>query len=69
MQAYEFNTVVSNGLIRIPEQLSGIQLSTVRVILLSDAVKKDFAPRKNRFTAMRLKTKDFTFNREEIHER
>ena len=69
MQAYEFNTVVRNGLIHIPEQLSDKQFSNVRVILLADSVKKVSEPRKNKFIAMRLKTKGFTFNREEIHER
>jgi len=69
MQAYEFNTVVRDGLIHIPEQLSDKQFSNVRVILLADSVKKISEPRKNKFTAMRLKTKGFTFNREEIHER
>ena len=69
MQAYEFKTVVRNGGIRIPEQLSNEKLSNVKVILLADSVKKVSEPRTSRFTAMRLKTKGFTFNREEIHER
>ena len=69
MQAYEFNTVVRNGLIHIPEQLSDKQFSNVRVILLADTVKKASESRKKKFTAMRLKTKGFTFSREEIHER
>jgi len=69
MQAYEFNTVVRNGIIQIPKQFSDKQLSSVRVILLADSVRKVSEPRKNKFTAMRLKTKGFTFNREEAHER
>ena len=69
MQAYEFNTVVRDGIIHIPKQFSDRQLSNVRVILLTDSVKKVSEPRKNKFTAMRLKTKGFTFNREEAHER
>ena len=69
MQAYEFKTVVRDGLIHIPEQLYDEKLSNVRVILLADTAKKDYEPRKNKFTAMRLKTKGFTFNREKIHER
>ena len=69
MQAYEFKTVVRDGLIHIPEQLCDENLSHVRVILLADTVKNVSAPRKNRFTAIRLKTKGFTFNREETHER
>ena len=69
MQAYEFNTVVRDGLIHIPDRLFDKQLSNVRVILLADSVKKFSEPRENKFTAMRLKTRGFTFNREEIHER
>jgi hypothetical protein len=69
MQAYEFNTVVRDGIIHIPERFSDKQLSNVRVILLADLAKKVSEPRKNIFTAMRLKTKGFTFNREEAHER
>jgi hypothetical protein len=69
MQAYEFNAVVRNGLIHIPERLVDKQLSNVRVILLADAVKNFTPSRKNSFSAMRLKTKGYTFNREEIHER
>ena len=67
MQAYEFNTVVRDGMIYVPEQFSDV--SFVRVILLADSEIKISQPRKNRFTAMRLKTKGLTFNREEIHER
>jgi hypothetical protein len=69
MQAYEFNTIVRNGIIYIPKQFSDKQLSNVRVILLADSATKISNPRKNKFTAMRLKTKGFTFNREEAHER
>ena len=69
MQAYEFKTVVRDGLIHIPERLTDKKLSDVRVILLADTVKKVSEPREKQFTAMRLKTKGFTFNREAIHER
>jgi len=69
MRAYEFNTVVHDGIIHVPKQFSDKKLLNVRVILLTDLEKKVTVPRKNKFTAMRLKTKDFTFNREEVHER
>ena len=69
MRAYEFKAVVRDGLIQIPEQLANEKLSNVRVILLTESVKKVFEPRKNKFTAMRLKTRGLSFNREEIHER
>ena len=71
MQAYEFNAVVRNGQIQIPEKLSVEKLSNVRVILLADSAKNAFSTfsQESKFTAMRLKTKGFTFDREEIHER
>jgi len=69
MQAYEFNTVVRDGLIHVPKQLSDKNLSNVRVIILSDSVKKVFDPHKKKFSAMRLKTKGLIFDREELHER
>jgi len=69
MQAYEFNAVVHDGIIHIPKQFSEENLSLVKVILLSDKVKKVSESPKNKFTAMRLKTKGFIFNREETHER
>ena len=69
MQAYEFNTVVRDGIIHIPNQFSAENLSQVRVILLSNGEKKIYRSGKNEFNAMRLKTKGFIFNREEVYER
>jgi hypothetical protein len=69
MHAYEFNTVVRGGTIQIPKQLPVEKLARVRVILLAEPEVKISEPRKNKFTAMRLKTKGLTFNREETHER
>jgi len=69
MQAYEFNTVVRDGVIHVPKQFSEEKLSWVKVILLSESAKRISDPHRNKFTAMRLKTKGFIFNREETHER
>jgi len=69
MRAYEFSTVVQDGIIHIPKQFSDKKLLNVRVILLAELAKNTITPRKNKFSAMRLKTKNFTFNREETHER
>ena len=69
MQAYEFNTVVRDGVIHLPKHFSEEKLSWVKVILLTDSIKKISDPRRNKFTAMRLKTKGFTFDREEAYER
>jgi hypothetical protein len=71
MQAYEFNTIVQEGMIRIPEQYQDKLLSpsSVRVILLSNATESNISPGNKKFTAMKLHTKGFTFNREEANER
>jgi hypothetical protein len=69
MQAYEFNTVVHEGIIRIPEQYQDKLLSPVRVILLSNATAPAVSTGNKKFTAMKLKTKGFIFNREEANER
>jgi hypothetical protein len=70
MQAYEFNTVVREGIIRIPEQYRGKLLSPVRVILLSNATETTVTTTGNKkFTAMKLQTKGFTFDREEANAR
>ncbi|MDR0603202.1 MAG: hypothetical protein LBG80_02725 [Bacteroidales bacterium] len=69
MQAYEFNTIIHEGIIRIPEQYRNEHLSSVKVILLSNPAETGTAAGKKKFTAMKLKTKGFTFNREEANER
>jgi len=69
MQAYEFDTVVKNGVINIPEKYLGKQLSFIKVIMLSKDDNVLPAKRERKFSAMRLKTKGFTFNREEANER
>ena len=69
MEAYEFDTVVKNGVINIPQKFLDKQLSAIRVIVLTKG--DDVLPikKEGKFSAMRLKTKGFTFNREEANER
>jgi hypothetical protein len=69
MQSYEFNAVVHNGIIRVPKQYLGKQISMAKVILLPDTPATLISNRKNKFTAMKLKTVGFKFNREEANER
>jgi hypothetical protein len=70
MQAYEFSAAVHDGMIRIPEQYQGELLSpVVRVILLSNPAAPNVDASNEKFTAMKLQTKEFTFNREEANER
>jgi hypothetical protein len=68
MQTYEFNTVIREGVIHIPEQYRNKSLLSVKVILLSNDDNLN-DERNKKFTAMKLQTKNFTFNREEAHAR
>jgi hypothetical protein len=68
MQAFEFDTEVREGVIRIPEQYRKVGLSpSVRVIILPSSTKNADNPPK--FTAMKLKTKGLSFTREEANAR
>jgi len=44
MQAYEFHTIVRDGVIQVPTNLVDKELSHVRVILLSDAITNSTEP-------------------------
>jgi len=69
MKAYEFDTVVKDGVINIPKKYLDKQLSYIRVIVLSKSDEVLSGKKERKFSAMRLKTKGFTFNREEANER
>jgi hypothetical protein len=67
MQAYEFNSVVeSEGVIHIPRQYLEKISSPVKIILLTneDALHK----KSKNFSAMKLRTKGFKFDREFANE-
>jgi hypothetical protein len=67
MQAYEFNSVVEDGIIHIPDEYKNIISSPVKVIILAE---NEFKPNgKKRFSAIKLKTKDFKFDRDVANER
>ena len=67
MQAYEFNSVIGNeGVIRIPKQYLGEISSSVKIILLANETPPHNT-NKN-FSAIKLKTKGFKFNRETANE-
>ena len=67
MQAYEFNSIIGNeGVIHIPKQYLGEIPSSVKIILLANE-----APPQNtnkHFSAIKLKTKGFKFDRETANE-
>ncbi|GBR73555.1 hypothetical protein NO1_0910 [Candidatus Termititenax aidoneus] len=67
MQAYEFSSTVDDGVIHIPEQYKDKLSSFVKVIVFSNSMA-DRAVKKN-FSALKLQTKGFKFNREEANER
>jgi hypothetical protein len=68
MQAYEFSSVVENeGIIRIPRHYLPNISSPVKVILLTNEETR--SGKKKRFSAIKLKTKGFTFDRNAANER
>jgi hypothetical protein len=68
MTTYEFNAVIHEGIIHIPDQYKDELPSSVRVIIYPNTFDSSVESNK-KFTAMKLKTKNFVFNREEANER
>ncbi|MEW6378081.1 MAG: hypothetical protein AB1611_00585 [bacterium] len=68
MKAIEFKARVDKGVIKIPDEFRNKIDHEVRVILLLEEEKKEYVG-KPRFTAVKIKTKSFKFNREEANER
>jgi len=67
MQAYEFSSIIENeGVIHIPKQYLEKVSSPVKIILLSK--DENFRDRNKQFSAIRLKTRGFKFNREAANE-
>jgi hypothetical protein len=67
MQAYEFSSIINNdGIVHIPKQYLEKISSPVKIILLSEDVMQ--TNRKKNFSAIRLKTKGFQFDREVANE-
>ena len=62
MQAYEFNSTVENGVIQVPKQYADQFSSPVKVIILTNDAPS--AVQKKKFSAIKLKTKGFKFDRE-----
>ncbi len=64
MKAIEFRARPDKGIIKIPEEFRNKLDQEVRVILLLEETEEKYSGRP-RFTAAKIKTKDFKFNREE----
>ncbi len=68
MKAIEFKAKADKGVIEIPEKFKNKLDQEVRVILLLEDKENEYSGRP-RFTAVKIKTKGFKFNREEANER
>ena len=66
MIAYEFNSTISDGIIRIPDQYRDKIWSEVRVIVLPQEQEKKTV---GDFTAISICTEGFKFDREAANER
>ena len=67
MYAYEFNSVVDDNAILIPEKYRGLIHSNMRVIVLGE--DKEAGKKPVTFSALRLQTKGVKFDREVANER
>jgi len=71
MEAIEFISVIEGGKINIPNKYSDILNQKVRVIILLEPQQppKKKVAKKDRFTALKIKTKGFKFDRDEANKR
>jgi hypothetical protein len=68
MQAYEFSSIIEdNGIIHIPQQYLENITSPVKIILLTNEETQN--KMEKRFSAIKLKTKGFKFDRDIANER
>ena len=66
MYAIEFQTELNNGIIKVPNEFLKKLHNKVRVIVLDDEIDNE---KKFEFNAIKIKTKDFKFNRDEANAR
>jgi len=65
-QAFEFQTITQDGIIRIPDIYANIIPRKIKVIVLADKIeKKEKAP----FPYFAIDTTNYVFNREEANAR
>ncbi|MCL1877916.1 MAG: hypothetical protein FWF80_03590 [Defluviitaleaceae bacterium] len=65
-QAFEFQTTVQDGFIRIPDIYAKIIPRKIKVIVLADKTEKD---EKTQFPYFAVDTAGYVFDREEANER
>lgn len=67
MKAIEFKAKTDKGIIEIPKEIKNKINQEVKVILLFEEKEKEVG--QHHYTAAKIKTREFKFNREEAHER
>ena len=67
MQAIEFESLVDDGVIRIPDEYKGQVGKQVKVIVLSEVVNEKVAHKP--LSAISINTKGFRFDRDEANAR
>ncbi|MCL1911260.1 MAG: hypothetical protein FWG13_03545 [Leptospirales bacterium] len=68
MQAVEFESIINDGIIRIPDEIKNQVGRQVKVILLSKDTAK-FQKKAKTFSAISITTKGFVFDRNEANAR
>lgn len=68
MYAIEFKTILENDMVKIPKQYLSKLHKIVRVIIIDEPESEQLSGIKS-FTAAKIKTSNFKFNREEANER
>lgn len=69
MYTIEFTTKAQNGAIILPEQLSDYDKELKVTLSWEKPIDYTYESRKGRFSALKLNTKGFKFNRDEANER
>ena len=67
MQAYEFQTISKDGIIKIPDEYQRIINTKVKVIVLAE--EKPMFNKRNFFPDFTVDTTDYVFDREGANER
>ena len=67
MQAYEFQTMVNDGFIKIPDEYNKIKNSKIKVIILTE--EKPIKNKRSLFPNFTIDTTNYKFNRDEANER
>ena len=69
MYTIEFTTKAQNGVIILPEQLSEYDVEFKVTLAWDKTIDNTDESRKSKFSAIKLRTKDFKFDREEANEK